>query len=168
MTQLQNRTELARLFTGDTVELGVAGGDFSNAILKHGSSVRHWAIDRWADHHGIDEYHRAVTRLVTTWGARCIVLRMTFADAERFFCPQSLDAVYIDGYAHTGQEGGKTLEDWWPKLKPGGIFAGHDYHSDFPLTIDAVNCFAERHGLAIELTGEVKYPSWWTTKPKAS
>jgi predicted O-methyltransferase YrrM len=39
---------------------------------------------------------------------------------------ESLDFIYIDGdHSWTGVKNDITL--WWPKLKPGGIMAGHDY-----------------------------------------
>lgn len=30
---------------------------------------------------------------------------------------QMFDFVYIDGYAHTGEENGKTIIDWWRKVR---------------------------------------------------
>jgi len=81
-----------------------------------------------------------------------------------------LDFVYVDGYAHTGQEGGRTLDQWWAKVRPGGIMAGHDYHEQWPLTVQAVNQFAARIGLAVHLTHEDEFPSWYffkKTPPKA-
>lgn len=123
-----------------------------------------YSIDRWTeDHHGVDEYLRALNRL-EGFGSRSTVLRATFEEAQRLFVSNSLDFVYVDGYAHTGQEGGKTLEDWWPKIKPGGVMAGHDYDPLFQPTIDAVNAFVVRHGLELHLTEEAKLRSWWVVK----
>ena len=74
--------------------------------------------------------------------------------------------IYIDGYAHTGQFGGRTLSDWWPKLKAGGIFAGHDYHPEWPRTVAEVNLFARSRGLPVNVTScALEYPSWWVMKP---
>jgi hypothetical protein len=42
------------------------------------------------------------------------------------FKDNSLDYIYIDGnhdYDHAKQD----LKLWWPKLRPGGLMAGHDY-----------------------------------------
>jgi hypothetical protein len=80
--------------------------------------------------------------------------------------------IYIDGYAHTGQEGGQTLRDWWPKLAPGGVFAGHDYDlAAYPQTVCAVNDFIlemDRRGIRLHLQviDEKPHPSWWIVKPK--
>jgi predicted SAM-dependent methyltransferase len=147
------------------VELGVAWGEFSMEILTR--SRRLWllySIDRWTDpHHDIHEYERAIQRL-ESFGSRSRVLRATFEEALVLFKPESLDFVYVDGYAHTGQEGGKTLEEWWPKIKPGGVMAGHDYDPLFQPTIDAVDAFVARHGLELHLTEEEKLRSWWVVK----
>lgn len=161
---IHNRTELAKLFTGVGAELGVAGGHYSSAILAHSRCTLLWSVDRWSDHHDLHEYMSAAQMLAGRWKGRAIPLRMTFEEAAPLFDDGSLSFIYIDGYAREGQEGGQTLARWWPKLKQGGIFAGHDYHADFPRTIQTVDDFAAHHGLTIQLTGEIKYPSWYTTK----
>jgi len=123
-----------------------------------------YSIDRWTEkHHSIYEYQLALLRL-QKFGARSLVLRATFEEALVLFEDGGLDFVYVDGYAHTGQEGGKTLEDWWPKIKPGGVLAGHDYDALFQPTIDAVDAFVARHGLELHLTEEENLRSWWVVK----
>jgi hypothetical protein len=123
-----------------------------------------YSIDRWTEpHHGMDEYLRALNRLAN-YGRRSTVLRATFEEARVLFQDGALDFVYVDGYAHTGQEGGKTLEDWWPKIQPGGVMAGHDYDPLFQPTIDAVDAFVARHGLELHLTDGEHLASWWVVK----
>jgi len=163
---IKTRRELALyLFKGTGVELGVACGQFSAEILTWSRCRLLYSIDRWTEpHHGVDEYLRALNRLAN-YGRRSTVLRATFEEALVLFQPHSLDFVYVDGYAHTGQEGGKTLEDWWPKIKPGRVMAGHDYDPLFQPTIDAVDAFVARHGLELHLTEEEKLRSWWVVKP---
>jgi hypothetical protein len=52
----------------------------------------------------------------------------------------TLDFFYIDGYAHTGNAGGRTLHDWWRKVRPGGVLAGHGYDAEnWPKNVAAVN-----------------------------
>lgn len=191
---MKTRQELAQhLFRGTGVELGVAWGEFSEVILRAKTPLpllppnaqlpslwdgmsqseirsslpnvdRLYSIDRWTEaHHDTDEYLQALTRL-SHYGRRSVVLRATFDAGAVLFEPESLDFVYVDGYAHTGQEGGKTLEDWWPKIKPGGVLAGHDYDALFQPTIDAVDAFVARHRLEMHLTEEAKLRSWWVVK----
>jgi hypothetical protein len=171
MKSYPTRLELARaLFAGEGAELGVAGGSFSDEILRHCPAVTLlWSIDRWSDHHNVLEYWSAANRLAVH-GARCQVRRCTFSEAAAMIPDHSLDWCFVDGYAHTGQDGGETLEEWWPKLRPGGILAGHDYHPDWPATVAAVDAFCARHRLALGVTEEYsreqnEWPSWWTRKP---
>jgi hypothetical protein len=155
------------LFKGEGVELGVAAGGFSEAILRNSGCTRLWSIDRWDDHHDTKEYVAAARRLADAGQGRCIPLRISFHDALPLFADGSLDFIYIDGYAHTGQEGGKTLQEWWSKLRPGGVFAGHNYHLRWVPTIRAVDAFVASHQLPLHVTGSESAGSrsWWTRKP---
>jgi predicted O-methyltransferase YrrM len=158
------RNDLAARFSGHGVELGVAAGHFSAVILSNPHVRLLASVDRWSDHHDEDEYRRARERL-SVFKLRSIVMRYDFAEAVRLFADGSLDFAYLDAYAHEGQCGGRLLEDWWPKVKSGGIFAGHDYHPEYQPTVDVVDAFVAKHGLQLNLTTEAKYPSWWVIKP---
>ena len=161
----KTRADLAGIFSGVGVELGVAAGDYSESILRNPAVTRLYSVDRWSDHHNEAEYQRACNRLAV-FGPRSVIVRDTFEGAACGFADASLDFVYIDGYAHTGQESGKTLADWWSKLKPGGIFAGHDYSCrQYPQTVSAVDAFAVQHGLCLHVTAGEELPSWATIKP---
>jgi hypothetical protein len=160
-----DRRGLASLFNGNAVELGVASGSFSKMILENGSCSRLWSIDRWSDHHDISEYIKASNMLAGINPGVSLTMRMTFEEALPHFGDESLDAIYIDGYAHAGQEDGATLAGWWPKLKRGGLFAGHDYHPQWPKTIEAVDRFAAENGFEFKLTVESNgFPSWYGRK----
>jgi hypothetical protein len=164
------REHMARqFFTGIGVELGVAGGAFTHYIASLPSVMHVTGVDRWSDpHHSTKEYAAALVHVGIF--ARASLVRMTFQEAAELFQDESLDFVYVDGYAHTGQEDGQTLADWWPKIKPGGIMAGHDYHDRWPLTVEAVNRFARKRGLSLMLTNEQPteqpncFPSWMIRK----
>lgn len=166
------RIELTRLLASDGlgVEIGVAGGLFSDAILRYSELKRLYSIDAWADHHDDDEYLTCVRRL-RKFGTRSVVMRMLFDDALMHFPDDSMDFVYIDAYAHTGQQDGKLLDDWWPKLKKGGLFSGHDYDDAWPLTVKAVDAFCARQGLKVAVVSpdfdqpfNEKYASWYVWK----
>ena len=98
------------------------------------------------------------------------LLRMKFDDAFDLFPDHYFDFIYVDGYAHTGEEGGETIVKWFKKLKVGGIYAGDDYHEDWPLVKWAVNEFIYHVGLELFVTditedeGFSKYPSWFCIK----
>lgn len=49
--------------------------------------------------------------------------------ADRFFDSASLDAVYIDG-DHRYDAVKADIRAWWPKVRVGGVIAGHDFYDD--------------------------------------
>ena len=54
------------------------------------------------------------------------VLKMTSLEASSLFEDKSLDFVFIDG-CHEYECVKTDIISWMPKVKSGGIFAGHDY-----------------------------------------
>jgi len=157
---------------GIGVELGVCEGVFSEALLKRGVLSYLYSIDMYAGDrgHDIGQFTRAITRLMPFRERNC-VLKLRFDEALPLFPDGFFDFIYIDGYAHTGEEDGQTFVDWYPKLKPGGIFAGHDYHADWPRVIDRVDWFVKEMNLDLhvmenlDVTGHPTYPNWFVFKP---
>ena len=148
------------------VELGVAQGYFSESLLENSNLKILFSIDRWTDHHDYDEYLVAKEKL-SKYNGRSVILKLKFKDAVKLFDDEIFDFIYIDGYAHTGQDNGIILKDWWPKLKPNGIFAGHDYCiKTYPKTVEQVDKFATRHQLKLNFTKEKEYTSWYCIKEK--
>lgn len=151
------------------VELGVAGGGFSKRMVDSGRFDTFFGIDMYADTHDTAQY-KAALRHVGLY-APYRLLRMSFAEAYDLFDDESLDFIYIDGYAHSGQEGGETIWHWARKVKLGGVIAGDDYHDDWPLVKEAVDLFAHATGFELCVTTivepEVDYaahPSWGMVK----
>ena len=149
------------------VELGVAKGNFAVDLMRANRNAWYIGIDRYAGDRGHDgkQYREARGRIGHLGGN---LYRGTFAEELPIFKDEECDLVYVDGYAHTGQDNGQTLEQWWPKVKPGGIFAGHDYHPRWQATIEAVNAFTRDHGLEKDLRiirEERGFDSWWILKP---
>lgn len=148
------------------VELGVAAGKFGVEVLQRFPKLHYLGIDRWNDHHNEAEESRA-RALLRPYNGRACLQRSTFSQAAGYIPEESCDVVYVDGYAHTGQDEGVTLEMWWPKVKRGGLLAGHDYDLDkWPKTFKAVNYFAGSRGLRVEVIEEPGgYASWKIRRP---
>lgn len=153
-------------------ELGVYLGEFSETLLQLPNIDLLYSIDAWGDEaHPEKEYQSTVERLAP-YGNRNSILRMKFDEAVKKFPDGHFDLVYVDGYAHEGEDNGRTFWDWWPKVKSGGIFAGHDYcKRHWPLVPLHLDRFAEHHGLNIHVTSETSdpqaiiFPSWIIRKP---
>lgn len=152
------------------IELGVAAGSFSAKMVASGKFARFFGVDMYADSHNVNEYKNAL-RLVGL-DQNYHLLRMTFDQAIDLFPDAHFDFIYVDGYAHTGEEGGRTLLNWYAKLKPGGIMAGDDYDiAQWPLVVWAVHNLVSQLGLTLKITdktvGETynRFRSWFVVKP---
>jgi len=168
------RHDIVKLLPGSNnigIELGVAEGSFSSSLVRSGKFSALFGTDVYGDIHDTAEYKKAVASIGIEKPYK--LLRLTFEDALDLFPDNYFDFIYIDGFAHTGEEGGRTLLDWYPKLKVGGIMAGDDYHDNWPLVIWAVNHFVSQLGTPLTVTGiagDDKYslfPSWFITKRTA-
>lgn len=50
-------------------------------------------------------------------------------DAVHLFLNESVDFVFLDAF-HSYEEVRNDIAHWLPKVKPGGVLAGHDYFDD--------------------------------------
>ena len=148
-----HRHDVVNLLDGDQnvgIELGVAEGVFSERMLASGRFKHFIGIDMYADGHDVEQYKRTLRRLGLKSSYK--LLRMRFDEAFDLFDDESLDFVYVDGYAHGGEEGGETIFNWYSKVKVGGVIAGDDYSPAWPLVCKAVDEFASQLGAPILLT----------------
>jgi SAM-dependent methyltransferase len=154
------------------IELGVAGGGFSAAMVRTERFAKFFGVDAYSGGHSANEY-KAALKATGLW-SNYRLLRLTCSQAVDLFPDASFDFVYVDGFAHSGCEGGRTLEDWYPKLKPGGIMAGDDYDpNNWPLVVWAVHEMAAQLEVSISVFERVakgtydRFPSWSVTRPTA-
>ena len=147
------------------IELGVAEGVFSSRMVESGKFDRIYAVDMYGDkHHPTEQYKRALLKVGLD--KPYSLFRMRFDEALDMFPDEFFDFIYVDGFAHTGEENGQTLYDWYPKLKKGGLFAGDDYHKDWPKVVKAVDKFCAKYDYSPMVTGKTedidfcKYPTW--------
>jgi hypothetical protein len=168
--------------SGTMVEIGVNRGHYSSLMLSQWPGKCYVMIDPWEPHPG-NEYvdvanlntrleHENVFQEALTntanFGNRPIILRNTSVNAAKYFVNSSVDIVYIDGLHHY-QGVWDDIVAWWPKLRSGGIMAGHDYmhEADGGGTIftvkPAVDEFARKMNLMIYHTQD-SYPTWFCFK----
>lgn len=144
---IEGRNQFGRLLTalgltGRAAEVGTHRGEFSNALLKKWpGSLR--CIDPWSvppGYEGQAETLRAALggaalRAADMTAARARLARhaprftlhkATSAEAADGTPDGSLDFVYIDG-DHRYEQVVLDLGLWWPKLRRGGLLAGHDF-----------------------------------------
>jgi hypothetical protein len=164
-----DRFDLIKLLQPNSIgiELGVAEGVFSTKMVESGAFSHFFAVDMYSDRgHDTAQYKKALKSVGIL--ANYKLLRMTFDDALDLFPNHFFDFVYVDGYAHTGEEEGKTIFNWHKKVKKGGILAGDDYcPQKWPLVTQQVNRFRAQFDFELMLTEKVykndpwsKFPSW--------
>jgi hypothetical protein len=168
LNQFNTRHEFALLAPEGSIgaELGVDAGQLSERFLNLNHFSSFHCVDKWDsendewdkyDLHGRHQYLSVAMRLMGYPTAR--VWRMTAQEWAERIPDESLGFVYIDCYAHTGQDDGEILKLLWPKMAPGGVFAGDDYDSKkWRPTYDAVNKFAEELGVEVCINDSFCHP----------
>jgi hypothetical protein len=182
-----NRLDFANVLndrglTGFAAEVGSHQGGYAEPFYGRWNGKLLFCVDRYITDTGrahtqdLVQLHEAMYALGKPW---CHVGQDSWKAAASF--PDDyFDFVYIDA-GHDYHSVCKDLEAWWPKLKPGGLFAGHDYiDGDKPrqytkklsLAVletlsygvrSAVNQFASRHRYEV-LTTDDKPTSWYWEK----
>lgn len=140
---------------GIGAEIGVDTGQLTRRFLELEHFLMFYAVDPWCDWAHSRYQYEAVAEKLQMYD-RCAIHRMTAQDFAEIIPDNYFDFIYIDCYAHTGQDDGGVLEAMWPKLKPGGLFSGDDYDPKrWPKTVAAVDKFAARHDRRIQLHSPV-------------
>jgi len=67
-------------------------------------------------------------------------IRKKSTEAAKLYEDNSLDFVFIDA-AHDYENVKADITSWYPKIKIGGVIAGHDYYESWPEVKMAVNEF---------------------------
>ncbi len=169
------------------VEVGTYEGVYAKTWLEHWPGKLH-CVDPyihqpgWKDCLNGDEDHwtrvldTAVDRLAP-WlrTGRCVMHILSSPDAASFWWAKDLDFVYLDA-KHDGGSVTADLEAWWPTIKPGGVFAGHDYldgtignppnETHFGVK-SAVQAWVQKIGYNlsdISVTDDGTYPTWFLRK----
>ncbi|MFT5327513.1 MAG: hypothetical protein ACI8P0_005405 [Planctomycetaceae bacterium] len=187
---LPDRSALPEYFndlklSGEGVEIGVLRGGYSEKLLDQWNGRKLHCVDPWSDSTEDDSYvdrnnvnqkrhdqnHQQAVDRLARFGDRCEIHRMTSVDAIELFEDRSLDFVYIDA-RHYREAVLEDLESWFPKVRPGGVLAGHDYfdgvvpsgHFEVKSTVDE---WADAKGLKVACTGENVWRSWIVQLPEA-
>jgi len=185
---MKSRDDLPELLNslnlnGVGVEVGSSHGEFADIILKKWQGAKLWLVDSWRHFEGVDDINNpdpngqlnALAHCfmrIYSYGDKVGIIRDLSVTSAELFQDGSLDFVYIDA-AHDYQSVKQDIKAWYPKVKKGGIFAGHDYalqtivfdqnglYKNCVIEVKpAVDEFAKEYNLEIKVT-EDEYPSWW-------
>lgn len=199
---LSTRDELGTLLENEGmktgVEIGVQRGLFSEKMLSEWKGCeKYYLVDVWKQQESYfdianvgeeeqEQIYLDARNRMTQWKAKTVFLRMYSTEAVDKLDDEEVDFIYVDArhdYCGVRQD----IEMYWPKLREGGIMAGHDYvtaqevdvfsngSQDWSTCGDgtkhmgavkgAVNDFAEEHQLQVLVTYREQWPTWIIRKP---
>lgn len=154
-------------------EVGVESGRFSEVLLTSNPQLELLCVDAWQPYPGyrehvtqekLDGFYRDT--LLRLQPYRATVRRGFSVDVAATVPDGSLEFVYIDGN-HTLPQVIADIAAWTPKVRSGGIVAGHDFgRASVGHVREAVEAWTKVYGIApwFILTGD-RSPSWlWVQK----
>lgn len=161
---------------GCAVEVGVHRGEWSALFLSNWHGRRFVGVDPWSvppgyepqaallPHPGDREADYKEAKRILLQDERVTLVRGTSEQEASAFADSSLDFVYIDG-DHRRAEITKDLRLWWPKVRSGGLLAGHDVLSSEPYSAyeevqPAVLEFAAAQGVDVYFVIELVFQPW--------
>lgn len=164
--------------TGLGAEIGVAYGENAFNILAHSELKKLYLIDVWETQSpdvyidgsqkiNFEEALKYCKNLLSPFNDRIEYIKKYSDDAAKLFAPETFDFVYLDGCHHNPQFQ-RDLDNWFPLVKKGGIFGGHDFYT---VNEDYYRCeveetvkkFVKDHSLSLYVSDECT--SWWIIKP---
>ena len=161
-------------------EIGVFVGDMSKYLLAR-PDITLMMVDSWNSEHTEDyvksgdfhsdltqeeqdRYYEMARNAVRFAGDRAALVKSDSVNAAELVDDGSLDFVFIDA-DHSYEGCKKDLNAWFPKIKSGGLFSGHDYNNtefpDFGVK-QAVDEFVASKGLVLALGDNF---TWFVTLP---
>lgn len=181
ITQTAGRKALALLMGGMRLrrgaEIGVWEGKYAKQLCECNPGVELIGVDPWAVQEDYKEAKNDPGRMKAAYHTACQTLqpftvrlmRMTSLEAAADVPDGSLDFAYIDGN-HKRAFVEADLQAWTPKVRTGGIVAGHDFRiNDRKPWIEvpeAVTAFtAERKIAPWYVLAADKSPSWFWVQP---
>ena len=198
---MPRRTDIAEYLEKETftigAEVGVQAGEFAKSTLDNWPSCKlYYLIDVWkhqpknylaqsnvpdSEH---EKFYEKTIKLLDSYASKIKILRTYSTDAAKLIPDNSLDYVYIDArHDYCGVT--EDLHSYWPKVRSGGIIAGHDFvtvaetrvnvpHEEWSVCENgtriegavkgAVLQFAQDKHLQVLVT-YTEWPSWIIRKP---
>lgn len=144
--------------TGKFVEVGVHTGQSAACLAvelaNRGSKATLDLVDNGSDFCEVMRHLVPVKHMI---GA---CHRMLSTEAAHLYPDDSIDLVYIDAN-HVYDDVLADIAAWLPKVRPGGVIAGHDFTTEIPDVIRAVTDRFHRFEVWRGIQYDGKYfPTW--------
>lgn len=136
-------------------ELGVGSGMLFGRLLNECPGLFLLGVDTFLK----PDRASRVAAIASGFRGRCRLHHCTTVEGAGRVEDESLDFVFIDA-GHSYSAVRADIDAWWPKVKRGGWFGGHDYHELHPGVIKAVTeRFSDNRGLVLE-----PFAVWWVRR----
>lgn len=162
-------------------EIGVRTGSHLNAIVRGADPDEFVGIDSWTDdpvvsrndsgssQAQLDELELRVRQKFSKYGERGRIIRNYSFEEVKHVPDEYFDYVYIDA-DHSYEAVKRDIADWFPKVRPGGVLAGHDYVERrigrcCYGVIRAVNEFVEQNSIRHFTVTDERFATWMIMKP---
>ncbi len=182
--KIYHRDDFGKLFNqlglkGNGVEIGVQKGIYSETLRNSWEGEELYLVDMWkynpnykdianvSDEEQKELYLSVINKFMDIPGVQ--IVRKNSIEASKQFPDEFFDWIYLDA-DHSYNGCSNDLEAWYPKLKKGGVFAGHDYLNgefiggSFGVK-SAVDNFIKNKEVNLNLTEENTIKSWYFVKP---
>ena len=107
------------------VEIGVGGGRNASYLLKNSNLELLYGVENWSIR-SYRKFAEPTRERLKRFGERFSLIEESSLNAVSRFENESLDFVYIDG-DHSSKSAYVDMVAWYPKVRDGGFFGGHDY-----------------------------------------
>lgn len=144
------------------VEIGVLHGHNACNILSHLTILKIFLIDPYANGSYTkdsreNKVYSMAQKNISRYKDKTVLIRKYSDDAADDI--PLVDFIYIDG-DHSEKAVKSDIKLYWNKVKPGGVFGGHDFHFRNMGVINAVLDFVKNNNLNLNVEGY----DWWVVK----
>lgn len=145
---MKNRYEFVQFLNENNCKVGIEIGsyeaNYSNYILSNWKG-KLYLVDVWryiskgeyddmSNQYNPKQILSSVIDNLSGYEQRAILIRSDSIEATNLFQDESLDFIYIDAN-HKYKYVYNDMISWYPKLKKGGIFSGHDWIMDYNINL---------------------------------
>lgn len=118
------------------VELGVWYGYNMGHLLEECDNIEYlWGVDPYLPYQDWNRYigqdlmdaaEQSTRDIISCFPDKGTLIKETSEVAQRRFVDETLDFIFIDG-DHSFERCYEDLNLWYSKVRPGGLFSGHDF-----------------------------------------
>lgn len=130
-------------------------------LINRNKTPKVYAVDTWLgsqehNNHTIlkdDALYNTFLKNIAPLGGLIAPVRLDSISAAAIFEDSSIDFLFLDA-SHQYEDVKRDIVAWYPKIKPGGTFAGHDVDGGWPGVNRAIDESLELKGYRIPPPGK--------------